>query len=627
MILPALNTLYDRLIGDEKYGIAPTGWSIQKVSFCIVLEEDGYLHDIQDARQPVATTLKSGKTNTTHRLMQVPVPGKTKPSGSGINPCTLWDNAGYLLGYKTPDLSNTEETGKKQKRAQETFTATRKHHLALENQINTPPFSAVCRFLEQWNPSDINAQWIAKLDNFATTGNGVFRIIASREYVHDTEAFKQWYEKNRQVSMTKEQTGICLATGRQDTIARLHEPAVKGVAGAAPSGAKLASFNQPSFESYAKDQSYNAPVATTVVSHYGKALNALLDGPQNKRHRMKIGDATTVFWTERATKTESLFASFFRGDVDVKEADGELNTEEDGLMQDRLDAFLNTLRRGGGGGFDVLEDDPDTRFYILGLSGNKSRLAVRFWHVCTIRELLERLRGHFELLALYRHPDADRYHEPEFPSAERLLAETARKDDISPILGGQLMHAILQGTPYPMTLLNGIITRIRAGEKITYLKAAILKAVLTRNLKRTIDMSLNTERTDPAYLLGRLFAALQKTQEDALGREINAGLRERYYSSASATPGSVFPRILRTYQHHLAKLETPVKISREQLVQSIHVLLDDYPSQLGLADQGLFAIGYYHQRQYFFIPKGKQADDPASGTEETPLNKDTIKDL
>ncbi len=587
-----------------------------------MLEEDGILHDIQDAREPV-TTLKTGKSKTIYRPQQLQVPGKTKSSGSGINPCTLWDNAGYLLGYKTPDPKDMDKTAKDQQRGQKTFAATRQHHLGLESQISTPAFSAVCRFLEEWNPKNIDAQWVAKLDDFATTGNGVFRINGSREYIHQTAAFRQWWEgKSQEANDGKEQTGVCLMTGQEGNIARLHEPAVKGVAGAAPGGAKLVSFNRDSFESYGKVQSYNAPVARSVASHYGKALNALLDGPQNKRHRIQIGDATTVFWTERATQTESLFASFFRHDV---RADGESGTEEYGLMQDRLDAFLKMLRQGSGADFDELEtnlgDDPDTRFYILGLSGNRTRLAVRFWHVCTVRELLERLRLHFESLALYRRPDAHFYHEPEFPSAGRLLTETAReKKDISPILAGQLMHAILQATSYPMTLLNGVIARIRAGDDITYLKAAILKAVLIRNFDRTIEMSLNTERTDPAYLLGRLFAALEKTQEDALGRDINAGLRERYYSSASATPGSVFPRILRTYQHHLAKLKKPAKISREQLVQSIHAWLNDYPSQLGLVDQGLFAIGYYHQRQDFFTLKDKQADDTDSET-EVPLSE------
>src|SRR5690606_313794 len=148
--------------------------------------------------------------------------------------------------------------------------------------------------------------------------------------------------------------------------------------------------------------------------------------------------------------------------------------------------------------------------------------------------------------------------------------------------------------------------RIRADQTINYLRAALIKAVLTRlpNANHQLTMSLDPDRTDPAYLLGRLFAALEKTQEDALPG-INATIRERFYSSASATPGAVFPRILRTYQHHLAKLDGGHKTNRERLVQAIHAPLTGYPAHLGLEGQGLFAIGYYHQRQDFFTKKEK----------------------
>lgn len=115
-------------------------------------------------------------------------------------------------------------------------------------------------------------------------------------------------------------------------------------------------------------------------------------------------------------------------------------------------------------------------------------------------------------------------------------------------------------------------------------------------------MSLDTERPDPAYRLGRLFAALEKAQEDALG-SVNASIRDRFYSSASATPAAVFPRLLRTYQHHLGKLEGGLKVVREKLVQEILDPMKNFPPQLGLADQGLFALGYYHQRQAFFTKK------------------------
>ena len=122
-------------------------------------------------------------------------------------------------------------------------------------------------------------------------------------------------------------------------------------------------------------------------------------------------------------------------------------------------------------------------------------------------------------------------------------------------------------------------------------------------------MSLDTSQKDPAYRLGRLFAVLEKTQQDALGSSINATIRDRFYSSASATPSAVFPRLLRTYQHHLSKLEGGRKVNREKLVQEILEPLEGFPAHLNLAEQGLFALGYYHQRNDMFKAKGNDTSD------------------
>jgi CRISPR-associated protein Csd1 len=166
-------------------------------------------------------------------------------------------------------------------------------------------------------------------------------------------------------------------------------------------------------------------------------------------------------------------------------------------------------------------------------------------------------------------------------------------------------------------LYNCVLNRLRVLEKdqhgksrerVSYLKASILKAILTRNYHYTITLSLDTTRTEPSYLLGRLFAALEKTQEDALPG-INATIRDRFYSAASATPGAVFPRLFRTYTHHLNKAAAEYgqgyKVNREALVGEIKSKLINYPMHLNLQQQGLFAIGYYHQRQDFFTKKDK----------------------
>lgn len=594
MILQSLNQLYQRLAADERYGVPTPGFSVQRITFCIVLCADGTLHEIEDARQTITETTKAGKMRTKQIARQMLVPGIGKPPGQGINPCTLWDNTAYLLGY-------TQDTAK-HARAAQCFQASRDHHLALEATINDASFSAVCRFLASWMPERA-VEWQAKLDDFAATGFGVFRLLDQRQFVHETPAFRDWWLSQQSSAATDEIVAPCLVTGKSLPIARLAEPAIKGVNGAAPGGAKLASFNLDAFESYGKEQTYNAPVSKVATFQYCNALNALLGGPQAHRHRIQIGDATTVFWTERETITESLFAEFLSGDIEPDEQAAA--TEEDQVAHQRLDTFLKILRQGGGAQVSDLGDDPSTRFYVLGLSGNVTRLSVRFWHIGSIAEMVERLKAHYDALRIVRSRETD----PEFPPLWMLLRQTAREaKDIPPLLSGVLMQSILAGTPYPQALYSAVLNRVRADHTVNYFRAAIIKAVLTRqpNSNHQIPMSLDSNRTDKGYLLGRLFAALEKTQEDALGI---ATVRERFYSSASATPGAIFPRILRTYQHHLAKLEGGQKVNRERLVQSIHAPLSSYPAHLNLEEQGLFAIGYYHQRQDFFTAKPKPDSD------------------
>jgi CRISPR-associated protein Csd1 len=168
------------------------------------------------------------------------------------------------------------------------------------------------------------------------------------------------------------------------------------------------------------------------------------------------------------------------------------------------------------------------------------------------------------------------------------------------------LRSVLSGVHYPDGLYEAVIRRIHADQEINYVRACIIKGWLIRNRKKEVRMSLDTGKKDPAYRIGRLFATLEKTQADALGN-IGSTIRDRFYSAASATPQSVFPRLLRMYQHHLAKLEGGLKVSREKLLQEIVEPLAGFPAHLNLADQGMFALGYYHQMQAFYRRKSDDA--------------------
>ena len=586
MILHALNDLYTRLSSDPDYDIAPRGYSPQNITFRVVLKPDGSLFAIQDARTKDA----KGKLRSTRKV----VIGEAKPPGAGLNPCFLWDNTGYLLGYKTDDT--------KPERTAQSFSAFRDKHLALEKEINLPEFSTVCRFLENWSPDQ--AQKYAEenpLLNELATGFGLFEIQGQTKPVNEHPEILNWWN-NQQNSPSPDSLGQCLVTGQENTpIARLH-PKIKSIAGAQSAGASLVSFNAPAYESYLKDQSYNSPVSEEVSFQYGTALNALLSGRQSHKHRLRIGDTTCVYWTDQKSDFEDIF-----GLISSEGSHAGEKAQDEGLRL-KIENTLSAIQKGRDAYHNLNEDPEKTLFYILGLAPNAARLSVRFFHQSTLADLLDHLHAHQRDLSIVREwetPKGKRLADPEFPANWQLLTQSARvSDEIPPLLSGSLMRAILQNTPYPESLYSAVIRRIRADREINYLRAAIIKGTLTRNHKLTLSIMLDHQNTDPAYLLGRLFATLEKTQQDALG-DLNSGLRDKFYSSASATPASVFPRILRTYQHHLAKLNPGAKVIREKLIQEIllHIPATGFPHHFNLKSQGIFALGYYHQRKDFFTKK------------------------
>ena len=602
MILQSLYALFNRLSEDPANGLPKPGYSTQNITFRIVLRPDGSLVEIQDARQEEIQIGKNGREKKTLRPLSLLVPGQAKPSGSGLNPCFLWDNTGYLLGYKPEDP--------KPERTQAAFEAFKTRHLELESALHDESFSAVCRFLEKWNPAEAENHPALKE---VSTGFGVFQISGKTRYIHQQARIAEWWDGQTKTTRSVDASnGFCLITGTNAPLAALHDPAIKGVAGAQSMGAKLVSFNLNAFTSLAKEQGLNSPVSEAAAFGYSNALNFLL---ASKCRRFRIGDATTVFWTDQPTPAEELLPWMMSGVPDA----------EDQATQKRVQAILEKISQG-----TLATDDlgsADTRYYILGLSPNASRLSVRFWHTGTIAELVANLKLHFDHLRIARQWDETNSKNPESlaPTAYQLLRQTSRDaGGIPPLLGGALMRSILLGTRYPDTLINGVMNRIRVVEKnprgegsldnISYLRAAILKAWLIRNHNHTITTMLDETNTNPGYRLGRLFAVLEKTQQDAQPG-INTTIRERFYSSASATPRAVFGRLLRMYPNHLGKAQSEWagkigtenaskrKNGREILCQEILDPLSDFPAHLNLQNQAQFALGYYHQRKDFYTKK------------------------
>lgn len=589
MILQSLNELYTRLAGDPSYEIAPPGFSPQKISFRIVLKNDGSLFAIEDAREP------DEKKKLQNRMMLVP--GEAKPSGSGINPCLLWDNQTYLLGRQPEDKPNGFGLAR--------FEAFRKKHLDLESGINDAAFSAVCRFLEQWNPEQIAEYPLLKE---VGTGFGIFQIQGERRAVHESTAVQQWWIDSQATEATGE-SAQCLLTGEVQPIARLH-PKIKGVTGAQAAGASLVSFNARAYESYQNLPPYGpegpqgkvAPISHAAAFRYGTALNSLLTGPKAQKHRIRIGDTTVVFWTEKPTIVEDCFAGIFSG--------GSLALEEvqDATKRTQLQRLLEAIRSGTG--YQEF-GEAETPFHILGLAPNAARVSIRFYHQSTTADLLAKLHNHQQCLEIVRQFTErikNRPADAEFPAVWQILRETARDaDEIPPLLGGALARAIIEGTPYPEGLFSAVIRRVHADRTINYLRAAMIKAVLVRNHNQTIPVMLDINNTDPAYLHGRLFATLEKIQEEGYyaqtNQQIKSTIKEKYFSSAAATPAAVFPRLETLSVHHQRHLNPGRKTQFDKLMAEIKWPLSKTKKTHTLIEQGNFILGYYHQRKDFFTKK------------------------
>lgn len=575
MILRELYGYYQRLRSDPESGIAEPGFSPQSISWALVLDPQGTLVQVQDIRDT------SGKKP---RPVSILVPEVVVKSVN-IAANFLWDNTGYVLG--------ADDKGKPE-RSKKTFEAFRAWQHAIGDPIDDKAMRAVLRFLDSWNPED--APKIDGWDDVVGT-NLVFRLEGEHQYAHDRVAIKSawiaaWTAGANDRSEGESQKQICLVTGSKANVARLHNK-IKGVRDAQTMGASIVSFNRDSYRSYGKEKGLNAPVSTDAAFAYTTALNHLLR--YESYQKIQIADATTVFWAERSTPVET-FLGYVMDPREINLPDTETAAA--------VGRYLSAIRSGK----KPEGIDESVRFHILGLAPNASRLAVRFWRSGPLSEIDRALGQHFQDLEIVREYD----NELEFPGVWQLLVETAplhKSENINPTLAGAMTRSILTGSLYPSYLLAAIMDRIRADGKIGYYRAALIKAVLTRNARiqsKSMEVAkvLNENSPNPAYRLGRLFAALEKAQTEAIPGA-NATIKDRFYSAASATPGVVFSQLLRMNQHHLAKLEEGSKVHKEKLIQEIVDGIDGFPPHLSLEDQGMFALGYYHQRKAFFTKKNK----------------------
>ncbi|MEK6542143.1 MAG: type I-C CRISPR-associated protein Cas8c/Csd1 [Pseudomonadota bacterium] len=581
-ILQALNSYYDRMAARGE--VAPTGYSVGQIHYEILLSPDGEIADVNDIRDT------SGKKPVLRKLA-VPTGERSRQ----ILAKRLWDNSAYVLGVTTKDDNRLAQK-------HEAFKAV---HSALLADTEDTGLLALRRFLERWKPEHFEISPHLK-DEMKDT-DFVFRLDGERQFIHDRPAARAM------IAAEQSEGGddFCLVTGQRSTAARLHF-LIKGVAGPPSPGARIVSFNDDAFESYGKKQGANSPISEDVAVRYSAALNALLE--MGKGHRVQIGDATTVFWAdangaggETAAEAADEWAAHFVDPPTDREEAAKIRPQLEAVAKGRPVSDLNPSL------------DAATRFYILGLvKPNKARLSVRFWYDGTFGDLEQRIHEHWQDMAITPPPKVWP------PSAWHLLIESAaqhKSENIPPLLGGELMRAILNGTRYPRSLMSAILIRIRAEQgEVSPMRAAILRGILARDYRlgfeqKEVPVALDEQDTTPAYRLGRWFAELEAIQQHALPG-LNATIRDRFYGSASSAPARTFPVLIRNAMNHLATLRKEGKAGgHEKRLEAIIAGVDHgLPRSLRIEDQARFAIGYYHQRAERFT-KSTDTNETAQGEE------------
>lgn len=568
MILKALYDYYHRS-GDD---VAPFGMEYKEIGFLIVIDgETGEFLRFEDRR--------IDKKSAQQFLVR-----KSVGRSNSLVANYLYDNSQYVFGY-----SNKGDMASMRKYF-DTFKAkvAEIHDRYPENKtINAvyafyhqEPSAILERMMQDELWPEVAKNLNKKYSTFSFLINGENEIVASKKDLIDITD-----------DADGEDSKLCLVLGKR---AKAVEVTTATMIPGSQATAKLVAFQVNSgYDSYGKSKGYNAPISEEAEFAYTTALNHLLRSESH--NKFLVGSRTYLFWassnSEASKATEdSLFALFGRAETETDDPNRRIE-----LVRRTFMAIYNGM----------LQVDKDDQFYILGLAPNAARIAVVYWNETPLREFARLISKHFEDMEIV---DTRKDKKP-YVGLHSILGSVTlggKSSDATPNLPDAVVKSIFQGLPYPISLYQSCIRRIRAEQSVGIVRAAILKAYLNRltgnNNNKKINIMLDKENNNQGYLCGRLFAVLEKIQEDANGIH---SIRERYMNSASSTPAMVFASILNLSMHHLEKLKDGTQIYYEKLKQEIISKLDadGFPAHLDLQDQGRFFVGYYHQRQDLFTSK------------------------
>lgn len=577
MLLQSLVKLYEAWA--EKGEIEKLGWNPVKISYGISLDEEGNVDEIIHLK----TNAPKGNKEIPS-LISLPMPVKRSV---GVASNFLYDNATYVFGY---DNSNKPD------RAKQCFDCFRNvGNKVLENTDDE--FSTVIKKFLQKDYSEFEnlSDLLTELNCTETTVDDILNkganllLMPLGKFPTDSKAIcESW---NSYYEHSDAPKGVCLVTGKDDHIAKLH-PVIKGIRGAQAAGASLVSFNATAFDSYGKENGYNAPVSEYAAFAYTSALNKLVS---DNDHKVFSGDTTVVCWTEDGESAyQDVFAGIFNSDDEVKQKD----------LHDTIVSIVN----GNEVKWEGIPLNPSNNFYILGISPNSARLSVRFFIQNTFGKVMENLLKNQQRMEMVK-PSFEKFN---YIPLWRILGETVNKKSrdkkCKPHLAGDVLNSIINDYNYPSTLYYGILGRISAEQNINWVKASVLKAYLLKNYdskyKEEITVDYNENSNNKAYLLGVLFSNLEEIQNTA-NPGIKSTIRDRYFTAASSTPSRVFPILIDLAQNHIKKIpNVGAKVNcQKMLTETMSKLGDKFPNRLKLDEKGMFQLGYYQRTQERFTGK------------------------
>lgn len=600
MLIKALCDYYDALARKGK--VLPEGYSNVKVHYLVSLTLDGRIDEIINWQE--AVQVEAGKGKMKERLVPrlVVMPERTEKPGIDAN--IVEHRALYIFGlnYDKEIFTPEDRTGK----AKKSHEALLNQNLAFLEGLDSPVVNAYRAFLSGWKPEEERENLYLKELGKAYSAAGFAFCLSGRPDVllhKDQKLLEKWETYKREKDQGGERSVVaqCAISGEEFPIARIHSK-IKGVYGGLATGSVLIGFNNPSESSYGNDQSYNSNISENVMKKYTEALNYLLN---SRKHKVMLEDMTVVFWASDDNEAcNDLMSALLFTNQDSMDAQ---QTEE--MLQHMMKEAREGVARAGQIA-DIDKIDKNVDFYIVGMKPNSSRLAIKFFYHKRFGEILQNMAQHQADLQVS---------EKGKPVAlwrigKSLISPKSKNETVDIALMTKILEAVVNGTQYPESFIANAIRRVKTDQEgtMSYVHAGIIKACINRRKRlqgeeEEITLSLSKENKNPAYLSGRLFAVLERLQQDASNNSLNRTIKDAYFASASSKPALIFPKLLRLAQNHLGKVKAPVYYNK--MIQEIIGKLDgEFPDTLLLQDQGRFMIGYYQQYQSFFAVNGDRTD-------------------